>query len=123
MGLKQLTFKDKQRTLFSRVAQLRKNATQSELVLKEKLGWLGIKSIFQKAFIQGEFYCIVDFYIPKPYKIAIEVDGGYHLTEEQKRKDWAKDKYLNGRGIKVIRLLNEEAESITISNIQKLIGI
>ncbi len=102
------SFVEKQRTLFHRKAELIEKATPSELIIKQKLEELSIRYFFQKAFIAGDFYCIADFYIPKPYKVVIEVDGGYHQTEEQKRLDWAKDKYLRGRKIKVVRINNED---------------
>jgi hypothetical protein len=45
-----------------------------------------IHYMFQKGFIQGKYYCIVDFYLPKPYNICIEIDGKYNLSDEFKGK-------------------------------------
>lgn len=101
-------FQAKQRTLFQRKAKLIEKATESELIFKKRLEDAGIRFMFQKGYIAGDFYCIVDFYIPKPHRTAIEIDGPYHAADEQKRKDWAKDKYLNSRKIKVIRIKNED---------------
>jgi leucyl-tRNA synthetase len=108
-----MEFKDKQKTLFDRLSKLRENATPSELAFRLLLDKANIKYIFQKGFINGNFYCIVDFYLPKPYKIVIEIDGGYHSTPEQQRKDWARTKYLNERGFRVIRFKNEDVQNLT----------
>lgn len=98
------------------------NPTESELILKNKLDKLRIKNMFQKGFWKGDFSCIVDFYLPKPYKIVIEVDGEYHTTEKQKYRDSFKDKYLTEeRGFNVIRLSNEEAKNITLHDLKFLI--
>ena len=78
--------KKKQKTLGSRKKRLIKNATSSELKIKELLEELKIRSIFQKGFIKGNYYCIVDFYIPK-LKLCIEVDGEYHNNPEQVKRD------------------------------------
>jgi very-short-patch-repair endonuclease len=96
----------------------KEQATLSELIIKEKLDKLNVKYIFQKSFIQGNNYCIVDFYIPKPYKICLEIDGKYHESEEQKERDKHKDSYLtNYRGFKVIRIKNEDCVNIDITQL------
>ncbi len=109
-----MEFKDKQKTLFERKHSLVRRATDSELLFKKKLSILGIRFMFQKAFISGNGYYIVDFYLPKPYKICIEIDGGYHNSPEQKRKDYYKDKYLKERGFSVVRIKNEDVENFDI---------
>lgn len=117
-----LTFKEKQKTLFQRAKKLRENATDAEKAFEKKLLALNVKFIFQKGFINDDYYCIVDFYLPRPHKLCIEIDGGYHLTPAQQKKDKAKDRYLkNVRGFKVLRLTNKEAERITSNEIHKLI--
>jgi very-short-patch-repair endonuclease len=50
---------------------------------------------------------IVDFYCHK-LKLVIEVDGAYHLDEEQNSQDDVRTKELNQLGIVVIRFTNEE---------------
>lgn len=116
-----IEFKDKQRTALNRIVDLRNRATNSQLVFKKKLDEAGINYIFQKAFIQCDYYCIVDFYLPKPYKICIQIDGKYHEDEKQVRKDWARDKYLTEkRGFKVIRITNEQAEAMTAKEVLSL---
>jgi len=111
-----LTFKEKQKTMFERQKKLRDKPTPSELIFKERLENMGIRAIFQKCFIAGEFYCIADFYLPKPFKIVFEIDGEYHETEEQKKRDYAKDMYLTKiRKLKVIRIKNEDVQKFDLS--------
>jgi very-short-patch-repair endonuclease len=115
-----MDFKEKQKTLFSRVKKLRENATYAELYLKEKLTEQKVYFIFQKSFIKGDFYCIVDFYLPR-HKLCIEVDGEYHNTLSQKKKDWAKDNYLKSRNFRVLRIPNHKAVTYTGAELIKLI--
>jgi very-short-patch-repair endonuclease len=49
---------------------------------------------------------ILDFYCPSE-KIAIELDGAGHYTEEGIKKDEVRTAFLNGYGIKVIRFENK----------------
>jgi very-short-patch-repair endonuclease len=49
---------------------------------------------------------IVDFLFRKS-KIIVEIDGGYHFTEEQQKKDALRTERLEGQGYKVIRFTNE----------------
>jgi len=52
------------------------------------------------------FY-ILDFYCPAE-KLAIELDGERHFTEQGISRDEKRTKYLNSVGIRVIRFENEE---------------
>jgi very-short-patch-repair endonuclease len=118
-----ITFKDKQKTLFGRLSRLRNNPTESELIFQNKLDKLHIKYIFQKGFIQGRNYCIVDFYLPRPYKLCIEIDGEYHSTEERQKRDKSRDYYLvEERGFKIIRLTNKQARGITQEELSALLS-
>lgn len=119
------TIKDKQKTLFSRQRQLRIKPTKYELIFKNFLIEIGVDFIFQKAFIAKDYYCIVDFYIPKPYKIVIEIDGEYHNNNSQILKDKKRDDYLTRvRGFSVIRIKNQDVNSLeTKMLIHKLFNI
>ena len=88
--------------------QLRKNPTPSEIIVRDKLTELGVDFIFQKGFYKGDYHCIVDFYLPKPLKICIEIDGLIHETENQNARDIRKSAYLIARGFKVIRIKNSD---------------
>lgn len=50
---------------------------------------------------------ILDFYV-HAYKLAIEVDGGYHLSPEQAERDRKRDLWLVSNGYTVVRLTNEQ---------------
>jgi very-short-patch-repair endonuclease len=50
---------------------------------------------------------IVDFYCTSA-KLIVELDGGQHYTEEGKRRDQVKDKYLESLGIIVVRFSDRE---------------
>ena len=116
------TFREKQKTLFSRIKQLKENATEAELIFKGKLDALGIYYIFQKGFIEGDNYCIVDFYLPRPHRLCIEIDGGYHEEKSQKIRDMSRNRYLTWhRKFHVLHLTNEEALSITVLELRELL--
>lgn len=113
---------DNQRKLNKYKIELKRKATPAERHFKVTLRRLGIKNIFQKGFISGRI-CIVDFYIPK-YKICVELDGGYHFTPEQQRRDYYRTEYLTKkRGLKVIRFTNEEAFNLTDEQVLKRLCI
>lgn len=114
--------KEKQRLASKRQRELRDNMTLAEKALQLKLKKIPIKFISQKCFYAGDYFCIVDFYIPKPFKICIEVDGGYHDTGEQKERDDRKELYLmRDRGFRVLRLTNELAMSIKTEELAEII--
>lgn len=50
---------------------------------------------------------IVDFYAAGP-KIAVEIDGDYHLTPKARLYDQERDAFIKSCGIKVIRFTNDE---------------
>lgn len=116
--------KEKQKTLDERKKSLKRNVTPSELIingllltLKPKIG----RAINQKGFIAGNGYCIVDFYVPK-LGLCIEVDGGYHFTDSQQRKDWYKNKYLtNERNMSIFRIQNEECLDLDSESLLQMI--
>lgn len=106
-----MDFKEKQKLNHIRVKKLRIKATLSELRVKEILDSRNIKYVFQKGFLRGDAFAIVDFYIKKN-KICLEIDGDYHQAKEQIYYDKWRDNYLKERGFKVIRIKNSEIESI-----------
>ena len=64
---------------------------------------LGYK--FKRQFSVDHF--VIDFYCSE-LKLAIELDGGSHLNEEQRKKDIVRQKYLESFQIKFIRIKDEE---------------
>ena len=86
--------------------KLRKRMTAAEVAL-----WTMIKSRqlngerFLRQFSIGHY--IVDFYCHK-YKLAIELDGAGHFTEQGQEYDARRSAYLNSVGVRVIRFENLE---------------
>jgi len=85
--------------------QMRKDYTEAENALWERLrnSQLGIK--FRRQHPIDAY--IVDF-ISLQNKLIVEVDGGYHETEDQKLYDENRTKRLNEIGFEVLRFSNEE---------------
>jgi very-short-patch-repair endonuclease len=86
-----------------RVRELRAEQTEAE-----KAAWsllrnrrLGLK--FHRQYPIDKY--LVDFFCFER-RLAIELDGGVHSQPSQIRKDTAKDAYLKGIGIVVLRLPN-----------------
>jgi len=102
-----LTKKQKQKLNKKYRRKLIRKATKSELLFKNMLDKKRIKYIFQKSFIKDHFHCIVDFYLPNQ-KTCIEIDWGYHNKPSQRIKDHQKDLYLYSKGLKVVRIKNED---------------
>lgn len=102
------SYSDKQKYLFK--YKLSNLPTKSELIFKELLDNLDIRYLYQKGFLsKTKTFYICDFYIPKPFKLVIEIDGLYHLSNDQQVKDQEKDKYLKERrGLRILRFTNEQ---------------
>jgi len=60
---------------------------------------------FRRQFGVGPY--IVDFYCPRE-KLAIEVDGGYHIVDDIAMNDKDRQANIEALGIRVIRFTNEE---------------
>ena len=95
-----------------RLAILKENARKNRLVLTdaEKVLWeylrrnaLGVR--FRRQFIIGDF--IADFACIEK-KLVVEVDGLYHLTDEQIEEDRKRTYHISQLGFRVIRFTNEE---------------
>jgi len=86
--------------------KLRKKMTAAEVAL-----WLMIKNKqldgerFLRQYSIGHF--VVDFYCPK-HKLAVELDGEVHFTEEAAAYDAKRTAYLNSVGVQVVRFENFE---------------
>jgi very-short-patch-repair endonuclease len=86
------------------VARLRKSATIAEVKFRDFLATLGAPYRFQHGFYKP-YYRIVDFYFPE-HQLVVEIDGPSH-------QDLARDRRMDGwfereRGIKIVRLTNEQ---------------
>lgn len=111
---------EKQSLCSQRTRQLKRKATSAEIQMKKILLSMDVDFMFQKGFVAGNGFYICDFYLPK-YKLCIEVDGEYHFTDEQKRRDSYKNRYLIERGFGVLRITNRECTSISNRSLLRLI--
>lgn len=83
---------------------LRNNLTKAEAFLWTKLQRRQLEGRkFRRQHSFGPF--IIDFYCPSE-KLAVELDGAGHFTEEGMQYDAERTKFLNEYNIKVIRFEN-----------------
>lgn len=98
--------------------QLRKNMTDAERRLWSRIRGKQLKGYqFYRQKPIGEY--VVDFYCPKS-KLIIELDGGQHYTREGKEKDSARDEYLAGEGLQVLRFSDREVLTQTDAVLEKI---
>lgn len=82
--------------------------TYHEKLFEDILKTYKVKYIPQKGFIAECYVCsIVDFYLPKPHKLIIEIDGEYHNPEKDSKRDWF---FLTRRGMRTLRFTNKQVE-------------
>ncbi len=93
---------------FAKAQHLRQNETKAEKLLWEKLRNNQLGGIKFRRQHPINIY-IADFYCHQ-FKLIIELDGGYHNNEEQKRKDEERTEALKLHDLCVIRFRNEEVE-------------
>ncbi|MGD8781487.1 MAG: endonuclease domain-containing protein [Ignavibacteria bacterium] len=84
---------------------LRNNMTYTEKIVwahirKRQLGYRFLRQY-------SVDHYVIDFYCPE-LKLALEIDGGIHELPENKEYDEARQKYIEGFGIKFLRIKNEE---------------
>ena len=90
-----------------RVLENRSKPTPAEELLWRELRKLKSKGLhFRRQHAIGHF--IVDFYCWKA-RLAVEVDGPIH--QDQATADEARSRYLESRGVRIIRFRNDEVTS------------
>ena len=83
--------------------------TKSEILLWGALRnrkFDGLK--FRRQHPVGRF--VLDFYCPG-HKLAVEVDGGVHLEQEQQQSDKVRDELLLELGIRTLRVTSDDVET------------
>ena len=107
VSAKENLFKGATPDLFSKANELRiERKTEAEDALWQHLRNRQVENCkFRRQHPLGHF--IADFYCHEKH-LVIEVDGGYHLTEEQKAYDEARTEAINQYGIQVVRFTNEQ---------------
>lgn len=85
---------------------LRVNQTSAEAILWKHLRNRQLSGIkFKRQYGVGRY--ILDFYCPEK-RIGIEIDGSVHGSEERKRYDAERQRYIEACKIKVIRFNNNQ---------------
>jgi very-short-patch-repair endonuclease len=111
----------KQRYLAENRKKLLKNRTTSELAVEKLLLQAGFRAISQKGFLTTRSFIIADFYLPKPHKLIIEVDGSSH--DRKQHKDLERDcEMLLGRGIRTLRIKNDVVATLTTTELSQMIA-
>lgn len=72
---------------------------------------LGYKVVKQKPILTGRKLYFADLYISE-LNLIIEIDGGYHYTSCQKRKDSNRSTGIWRMGYHVVRLSNRDARNL-----------
>lgn len=83
----------------------KRNTTEAEQMLWESLKGKKFDVKFRRQHIVDTF--VVDF-VALSKRLIIEIDGKYHLQEEQHKADELRTSFLSELGFKVIRFKNEE---------------
>ena len=102
------------------VREHKQHATPAELLLIAKLKFRNIRFCFQHPVLTEKSFFTADFYIPK-HGLLIEVDGGCHDSEENRRKDFVKDLVYESLGYHVLRLKNSEVDTFDTLTIKDYI--
>ena len=95
----------------------RNNMTEAESAFWSLAKGSGLGEKCRRQYIIGEY--IVDFFFRKSMLI-VELDGGYHLTEEQQKEDAIRQDWLEHMGYKVLRFTNEQILFDTENAISKI---
>lgn len=85
--------------------RMRRFATEAESVAWNLLRRKQLGVIFKRQYVIDDF--IADF-ICLEKKLIVEIDGGYHASDEQRQLDVARDKRLFEMGYRTIRFENDE---------------
>ncbi len=92
--------------LKERRRELRRNQTPAEKIIWERVRGRRLDGFrFLRQYSVGSY--ILDFYCPSK-KLGIEIDGGQHRAKDGSMYDQERTSYLEGFGIKTIRIQNEE---------------
>jgi len=96
---------------------------RNEQTAAEKLLWANLKNRnisdckFRRQHSIGSY--IVDFVCIEK-KLVIEIDGDYHLDEEQKKYDQLRTEFLNDSGFTEIRFSNEDIQKNISTSLSKI---
>ena len=79
--------------------------TEAEAAFWQMAKGNGLGQKCRRQYIIGQY--IVDFFF-RQSMLIVELDGGYHFTEEQQQEDAIRQDWLEHMGYRIIRFTNEE---------------
>lgn len=105
--------------LKEKAKELRCSQTEAESIFWQLAKMSGFGEKCRRQYVIGQY--IVDFFFRKS-NLIIELDGGYHFTDEQQKEDAIRQYWLEHQGYKVIRFTNEQVicDTERVINIVKL---
>jgi very-short-patch-repair endonuclease len=104
--------------IFMRAEILRKNMTEPEILLWERLNNNQLSGYkFRRQHPINQF--IVDFYCHK-LKLVIEIDGEIHNKDDVAERDRGREYMLQNFGLEIIRFTNEDVLSDIESVVQQI---
>lgn len=100
------------KTLINRMRKdLMSKTSDAEKAAIRNCELLGYKVVRQQPVTTGRKLYFADIYLPE-LKTIVEVDGGYHYTSFQKRKDNNRSSGIWRMGYHVVRLSNHDARNL-----------
>ena len=100
------------KALINRLRQdLMSKTSEAEKAAIRNCELLGYKVVRQQPIATGRKLYFADIYLPE-LKVIMEIDGGYHYTGKQKRKDSNRSAGIWRMGYHVVRLSNHDARNI-----------
>lgn len=100
------------KTLINRIRKdLMLKTSDAEKAAIHNCELLGYKVVRQQPVTTGRKLYFADIYLPE-LKTIVEVDGGYHYTSTQKRKDGNRSSGIWRMGYHVVRLSNHDARDM-----------
>ncbi len=100
--------------IFQYAESLRKNMTEAEKIVWDQLSNNKLEVRIRRQHPLGNY--IADFYCHK-LKLVIEIDGGIHLSKENKDSDMNRDIMMTEYGIKILRFTNHQV----LQNVEKVV--
>ena len=93
------------KTIFQYAEVLRKKMTEAEKIVWERLCKNQLRVRIRR---QHPIYKYIADYYCHELKLVIEIDGGIHLSKENRQYDISRDITLNEFGIQIIRFTNDQ---------------
>lgn len=106
-NLSELSTEQVKAIMFSRADHLRKNPTHAELKMIKILRSLKFKFTFQAPRWRKNCFRILDFWLPRPISLRIEVDGPIHDSYKDEIKDYYYRK-TRRKSMRTIRFTNDD---------------